>query len=227
VLLHGSRQVRSWLIFDVSQIMKPLAVLAFIFGIASTLAAQSRFVRVQLPLGASVEVPQNWWLLSGDINTTIEAAGEAAVKLAGIDVAPGKKVNLFRANSMPRTTYAAIAVNATDTEFPPEVIRDATKVELKELEEAMAEMMKKTIAVQNLQFLGSLSFERKLISGHVSTVWRYRRSGPNGPVTVVMHRLYVRKKEISFNLSYREAEAALWKPVTEYMSQSIRVEKKG
>ena len=144
-----------------------------------------------------------------------------------MELPPGKKVNLFRANSMPKTTYASIAVNATDSDVAPAEISNATKAELKELEVGMAEMMKKVTAVQNLQFLGSLGLDRRMISGQVATVWRYRRSGPNGPVLVTMHRLYIGKKEISFNLAYREAESVLWKPVIEYMSQSIRVGKKG
>ena len=82
--------------------------------------AQSRFTRIELPLQVSIEVPQNWWILSGDLNTTIEAGGEAAVKLAGLELPPGKMVNLFRANSMPKTTYASIAVNATDSDVPPD-----------------------------------------------------------------------------------------------------------
>jgi hypothetical protein len=207
--------------------MKPALFLLFVCCFATPVVAQSRFTRIELPLQVSIEVPQNWWVLSGDLNTTIEAGGEAAVKLAGLELPPGKRVNLFRANSMPKTTYASIAVNASDSDVQPEIIQNATKAELKELEGAMAEMMTKTIAVQNLQFLGSLGLDRKMISGQVATVWRYRRSGPNGPVLVTMHRLFIGKKEISFNLSYRETESMLWKPVVEYMSQSIRIGKKG
>lgn len=62
--------------------------------VVSTVSAESRFVRFDLPLDVSIEIPQNWWLLSGDLNTTIEAAGEAATKLARINLPSGKKVNL-------------------------------------------------------------------------------------------------------------------------------------
>jgi len=207
-----------------------MRIYAFILAgtlLLSTASAQSRFTRFELPLQVSVEVPQNWWLLSGDINTTIEAAGEAATKLAGFDLPAGKKVNLLRANSMPRSTYASIAVNATDSDISPDEIRAASKSDLKELEQMMAEMMEKGLAVQNLQFLESLGLERRIVSGYVAIVFSYRRTGPNGPVTVSMTRLFVGSKEISFNLSFREAEGQLWKPVIEYMKQSIKVGKKG
>jgi hypothetical protein len=207
--------------------MKTLRFILIALCLASTSLAQSRFARVDLPLQVSVEVPLNWWLLSGDINTTIEAAGEAATKLAGIDLSVGKKVNLFRANSMPRSTYASIAVNATDSDIPPDLIKSATKAELKEIEEMMAEMIRRVLAVQNLQFLKSLGLERMIISGHVTIVFRYRRSSPNGPVVVSLNRLFLGAKEISFNLSYREAEGALWKPIIEYITQSIKVGKNG
>ena len=199
---------------------KALYLLLFSCCLAIPSIAQSRFVRVELPLQVSVEVPQNWWVLSGDLNATVEAGGEAAVKLAGLELPPGRTVNLFRANSMPRSTYASIAVNSKDSDVPPEIIKDATEAELKELEDATVETMKKMTVVQ---FLGSLGLERATISGHIATVFRYRRNGPDGPVVVSMHRLFIGKKEISFNFSYREAEGILWKPIIEYMSQSIRV----
>lgn len=191
----------------------------------STGAAQSRFTRFELPLQVSVEVPRNWWLLTGDINTTIEAAGEAATKLAGIDLPPSRKVNLFRANSMPRSTYAAIAVNATDSDISPDEIRTATAEDLKETEQMMSEMMTKGLAAQNLQFLESLGIEKRTVSGHIALVFSYRRTGPNGPVTVSMTRLYVGSKEISFNFSFRESEGPIWKPIIKYMQQSIKVGK--
>ena len=190
-------------------------------------SAESRFVRFDLPLNVSIEAPQNWWMLSGDINTTIEAAGEAATKLAEIDLPPGEKVNLLRANSMPRSTYASIAVNATDSDISPAEVRSLSKSDLEETELYMAEMMGKVLAAQNLKFLELIRLEKRMVSGHVSIVFDYRRSGPNGPVVVSMTRLFIGSKEISFNLSYREAEGPIWKPIIEYMKKSISVENKG
>lgn len=195
--------------------------------VASTASAESQFVRFDLPLDISIEVPQNWWLLSGDLNTTIETAGEAATKLAGIDLPSGKKVNLLRANSMPRSTYAAIAVNATDSDILPNEVKSATTHDLKELEQMMAENMRRVIMAGNLEFLESLGLQRREVSGHPALVFSYRRSGPNGPVIVSMTRLFVGSKEISFNLSYRESEGQIWKPIIEYMKQSIKVGKNG
>jgi len=125
-------------------------------------SGQSKFRRFDLPLHVSVEVPHNWWLLSGDLNTSIETAGEAVTKLAGLELPAGRKVNLLRANSMPRSTYAAIAVNANDPDIPPAVVESATTEELKGLEQMMASGMRSGLAAQNLTFIESLGLWMEL-----------------------------------------------------------------
>jgi hypothetical protein len=191
----------------------------------SKAGAQSQFTRFELPLQVSVEVPQNWWLLSKDWNTTIQAAGQAAAKLAGLELPVGKKVNLLRANSMPLSTYATIAVNATDSDISPDELSAASRSDLQEMEELIAAQLKASLAPANIQLLEFLGLERRIVSGHVAIVFAYRRSDPKGPVTVSMTRLYLGSKEISFNLSFRDAEGVLWKPIIEYMKQSISVGK--
>jgi len=197
--------------------------LVFSTSLLTAVDAQSRFTRFELPLNVSVEIPENWWLLTGDINTTIQAAGEAATKLANIPIPKGNTVNLLRANSMPRTTYASIAINVNDSDIAPSEVRALSKSDFKEFERYMAETMKKVLPMQNLEFLESMGLESRIISGHVALVFNYRRSGPQGPVIVSTTRLFFGDKELSFNLAHRESEAPLWGVIVEYIKQSIKV----
>ncbi|MBA3805861.1 MAG: hypothetical protein H0X14_09160 [Acidobacteria bacterium] len=191
---------------------------------ASPLPAQdSNFAKLKLPLGVSVEVPKNWRLLDGDINATIETAAEAALNLSGVDLPKGKKVNLFRANSMPTTTYAAIAINATDSELNPDELKNASEAEIRELSSMMSEMMQKSLAAQNLKVIEFYGVRREYVGKHPALVTEYKRSGPQGPVIVQMTRLFLGQKEISLNLSYRESEAQLWKPIIQYIRKSLTV----
>ena len=185
----------------------------------------SRYIRLKLPLKVSVEVPKNWFILSGDVNASIEAAGEALSKLAGYDLPIGSKVNLLRANAMPSTTYASIAVNATEYDISLDELTSLSGMELKALEQQTSLSMRKSFVGQQNEFLEWLGLERKSVSGHAALVFAYRRSGPDGPVTVSMTQLFVGTKIFSFILSYKESEGSLWKPIIEYMRQSIRVEK--
>jgi len=172
-----------------------------------------------------VDVPKNWWIISGDLNTNIETAGEAGMNLAGFDVPSGKKVNLFRANSMPKTTYAGIAVNATDADIAANDILGASAPDLTELTPMMKEMMERSLAQGGLSVIEFYPIEKREIDGQPALFINYKRTGPQGPVIVRMTRLVVGNKEISLNLSYRESESVLWKPIIGYMEKSLRIAK--
>lgn len=184
----------------------------------------TKFTKLRLPLGVSVEVPKNWRILDKETNSTIETSAEASLNLANADLSTGKKVNLFRANSVPQTTYAGIAVNATDSELNPEELKSASDAEIKELTPMMKETMEQSLSGQNLKVLEFYDMRREFVGSHPALVIEYKRSGPQGSVIVQMTRLLLKGKEISLNLSYRESEAQLWKPVVQYIRKSLAVE---
>lgn len=188
-------------------------------------AQDSKFATLSLPLGVRVDVPKNWWILSGDINASIETAGEAAINLIGADLPSGRKTNLFRANSMPKTTYAGIAINASDADIVADDIRGASATDLAELTPMMKEMMQRALSQGGLSVLDFYPIEKRVIDGHPALIVSYRRTGPQGPVIVRMTRLVVGDKEIRLNLSYRESESVLWKPVIGHMEKSLRIQK--
>jgi hypothetical protein len=183
----------------------------------------SRFTLVTLPLAVSIEVPKNWRLIGPDLNTTIEAGGEAATKLAGIEMPRGQKVNLFRANANLPATYAGIAINASDSEMSPADVMAASDAEIAELGPPIREMLEQVFAKQNLRVIRFDGVRREIVDGHPSLVIEYVRSGPGGPVVVQMTRLLIKEKEISLNLSYSQSEAGLWKPIVDYMRGAFRV----
>jgi hypothetical protein len=183
----------------------------------------SRFAVVSLPLGVSIQVPKNWRPFGADLNATIETAGEAATKLAGIEMPAGQKVNLFRANSNPPTTYAGIAINASDSEMSRADVLVATDAEIAELGSTMRQTFEQAFAKQDVQMIRFDGVRREIVDGHPSLVIEYVRSGPQGPVVVQMTRLLIGEKEVSLNLSYRQSEAGLWKPVVAYMRSTFHV----
>ncbi len=190
----------------------------------TTPPSDTKFTKLKLPLGVSVEVPKNWRVFDSETNSTIETVAEASISLANVDINSRKKVNLFRANSVPQTTYAAIAINATDSELNPEDLKSGSDAELKEVAPMMKGMMEQSLSAQNLKLLDFYEVRREFIGSHPALVIEYKRSGPQGPVIVQMTRLLLKNKEISLNLSYRESEAQLWKPVVRYIRQSLAVE---
>ena len=187
------------------------------------IAKDAMFVLVKLPLGVNIEVPKNWRLLDSNSNTTIETAGEAALNLAGINLPTGQKVNLFRANSNPPTTYAGIAINATDSDISPTELLATSEADIRELAPLMHQMFDQGLATQNLRVIQFDGIRREIVDGHPSLVIEYVRSGPKGPVVMQMTRLFIGDKEISLNLSYRQSETDTWKPIVEHMRSTFRV----
>ena len=143
---------------------------------------------------------------------------------AGIELPAGRKVNLFRANSTPRTTYAAISVNARDSEMSADDLLMASEAEIAELGPLMRDMFSKILAVQSTRMIKFDGVRRELVDGHPALVTEYIRTGPKGPVVVQNTVLVVGKKEINLVLSYRQSEADMWKPIVAHMRKSFRVE---
>jgi hypothetical protein len=184
---------------------------------------ESRFADLRLPLGVVVKIPKNWWLLDGHWNTTIETAGEAALNLTSIGLPAGKKVNLFRANSMPKSTYASIAINATDSQIDPTQLRRASEAEIRAMAPEMKQLLQELLATSDLQVIEFYDVRREFISGHPALVIEYLRTGQAGPVVVQLTQPFLGAKEISINLAYRQAERQLWKPVVAYIRKSFAV----
>jgi hypothetical protein len=186
-------------------------------------ARDSKFAKLKLPLGVSVEVPKNWWIFDSDTNSTIETAAEAAMNLSGIELTKGKQVILFRANSMPKTTYAGIAIKLRDSELDPEILKNASEEEIKEFSPEMNQMMQEGLSAAGLKVIEFYGVRRAFVGKHPALVIEYKRSGQKGDVIVQMTRLFLGEKEILLDLSYRESEAQIWKPIVQYIRKSLTV----
>lgn len=182
----------------------------------------SNFAPVTLPRGIELQIPKGWWLLSADHNRVIQTSVEAAMDLSGIGLPDGQETNLIAANSMPRSTYAAVRVDST---IPPSVapsgFASITAADIRELQTEMRQNLQKLLPLQGNQLVEFFGSRIEKISGYPAIVTEYRRTGPKGPVFVQINQVFTSNQEIRINLSYRESEVALWKPVVGKIRQSI------
>ncbi len=211
-----------------------LTLCALILGYLSLLAplasqtaeaqSPSNFVPIKLPRGIDLQIPKGWWLLGADYNQAIQASAEAAMDLSGIGLPRGRETNLIAANSMPRSTYAAVRVDST---IPPSVASSAftsiTATDVRELQTDMRQNLEKILPLQGNQLIEFFGSRIEKISGYPAIVTEYRRTGPKGSVFVQINQIFTANQEIRINLSYRESEVALWKPVMGKIRQSIAV----
>lgn len=184
----------------------------------------SNFASVKLPRGIELQIPKGWWLLGADHNRIIQTAVEAVMDLSGIGLPDGQETNLIAANSMPRSTYAAIRVDST---IPPSVapskFSSFIPADVRELQSDIRQTLQKLLPLQGSQLIEFLGSRIEKISGHPAIVTEYRRTGPKGPVFVQSNQIFTPSQEIRINLSYRESEVALWKPVVGKIRNSIVV----
>ncbi len=185
-------------------------------------AAASNFVEVKLPRGVKMQIPKGWWVLTAEHNQLIDTSAEAALDVSGIGAVEGSDVNLISANSMPRTTYAAVRVDSSTPVYgSPSEISNLTPAELQAFKIDARRNLLKLLPTQGNRLLAFLNYRRVIISGHPTLITDYRRSGPKGPVIVSIVQIFTPNQNISINLSYRESEQAIWKPVIRKMYKSI------
>jgi hypothetical protein len=184
----------------------------------------SHFVTVRLPRGIELQIPRGWWLIGTDLNRLIDMSSGAALDLSGISLAEGQRTNLIAANSMPRSTYASVRVDST---VPPSASASEfltlTTADLAELQKESRANLLKSLPLQGIQLIDFHGVRIDRISGYPSVVTEYRRAGPQGPVIVQINQVFTAAQEIGINLSYRETEIALWKPVIGKIRQSVVV----
>ena len=86
-------------------------------------------------------------------------------------------------------------------------------------------MTQETLSAVGLKVIEFYGVRREFVGGHPALVIEYKRSGQRGAVIVQMTRLYLGgEKEILLDLSYRESEAQIWKPIVQYIRKSLRLE---
>lgn len=144
--------------------------------------------------------------------------------LSGIGLPPGSETNLIAASSMPRSTYAAVRVDSTiPPSLTPSQFAMITAADISELQTDINQNVEKLLPLQGHTLIHFIGVRIDKISGHPAIVTEYRRSGPKGPVFVQVNQVFTARQEIRINLSYREAEVALWKPVVAKIRNSIIV----
>ena len=189
---------------------------------APYIAAESNFVAVKLPRGVELQLPKGWWLLTAEHNQIISTSAEAAMDLSGIKGLEGTMVNLIAANSMPRTTYAAVRVNSTTpVSGPPSEISNMTSADMQAYRTEMQSNLQKLLPQQGNQLMTLFGVRRESISGYPALITDYRRSGPNGPVIVSAVTVFTPSQDLQIILSYRESEQVIWKSVIGKVYQSI------
>ena len=186
-----------------------------------TITAQdpSAFTDVTCLKYFTMKVPKNWWVLGSDLNATINTTVEATAKVIDVTLPPGK-VTIIRANSKPQSIYAGVCVEAVDPLFS---LQEYATLDLSELERKENNQMQRGLAVMGGSILTPCTITKEVFDSIPALVYNHKLRAANGDVHCVeMVVLLFQDKHFLITLGYREPELMVWKPVIQYMRQSIQ-----
>ena len=178
----------------------------------------SQFVSIPLLKDLTIEVPGSWWILGADLDAIIKTTAEATLKLANLPTSEGKRTTLFRANSMPQSTYASIAASVVNSpDMTLEEYNAAGESDLHELAQNIAASTEQA----GITIISRPTAKKETINGIPAIASSYARQGRKGVTRVETIFLFEAGKQFSITLAYRESEGDFWKPVIAHMRQSI------
>ncbi len=183
----------------------------------------SNFVRIPLGRGASIEVPKNWYVLSGNqrvtIDTFVEAKGFRQVEstlnfAANLYDDRGKTMALVNARFYPDNTFVQDQAKQL-TEADVQVI----DVEIRKVAEAPLQ----SLGVRMTRWYAS---KVQVINGLYVYVHEHQHSGVGdaGSTRVRGLRVWASPRSFTVTLSYRERDATIVLPIIDRMASSLRLE---
>ena len=201
---------------------------ALLFGIVLGLVSApgwcaSNFIRVPLGKGASIEVPRNWIVFSGNqritIDTFVEAKGyrqtESSLTFAAnLYDDRGKTMALINARFYP------------DNPITQAEARQVTASDLKEIDVEMKKASEVPLKAMGAKMENWFGSKMQVINGLYVLAHEHQYSivRDNGLTRVRGLRVWRSPRSFTVTISYREREATMLLPIVDYMTNSLRQE---
>lgn len=183
------------------------------------------FQRIQLPYGISLEIPSHWMMLSEESRRNLSLASESILNQAGLEDAADKAERLLAVTSTPSPPGVKIRVSTTAPyQYTQADFAAVSPADLNELRQEFYENLKKMEASGGIKVQEVEMPRVEVLNNQISLVLTYTRSDFYGPSSwqVTQYKVPVSGRLIEFTLSYRQSDAAIWKPIIENIKRSIR-----
>jgi hypothetical protein len=189
----------------------------------SPVEGASNFVRVPLGKGASIEVPKNWVVLSGNQRTTIDTFVEAK------GYRQTESTLSFAANLYDDRGKTVALVNARfypDNPITQTEARQVTPADLREIDVQMRKVAEAPLKAMGVKMLNWYGSKMQVINGLYVLVHEHQHSGAGdaGVTRVRGLRVWRSPRSFTVTLSYRERDAVMLLPIIDYMTNSLRQE---
>jgi len=201
-----------------------LLLSALLLGAVTTqVLGASNFVRVPLSNGASIEIPKNWIVLSGNVRTTIETFVEAkgyrqtesSLKFAAnLYDDHGKTLALLNVFFYPDNPITQVEA------------RQVTPTDLKGIDVEMRKSFEAPLRAMGVKMLNWYGSKMQVINGLHVLVHEHQHSGVGdaGVTRVRGLRVWRSPRSFTVTLSYQERGATILLPIIDFMTNSLRQE---
>jgi hypothetical protein len=186
-------------------------------------AAESRFLKIRLAHGISLELPRSWYVFDAQMKELLLTHVEALLDLS--QKTASETGFLLLARSLPLETYATVNITVTKNSLIPSQVANWSSGQLSSYSSALRADIQQGFELQGNKIVEWLGTGTETINNQTVLITRYRRSLKGGPIVYVeLYQFPTGRDLIGFTSSYRESEWALWKSVVLRIRSSFRIQ---
>lgn len=201
-------------------------------GTSGLCHAQDSGAFAKLDFGGNtyIEVPRNWTYLDENLRKHLNTGGEAVARLAGITPNPGENVILVASNAYTsfRTPSATLRLSVRRGDGPTQVemrqLAKLPKMELVQLLTSVAEETRRAmIGIDGVKSIKTVDTRVATNQEIVCMFFAFETDTSDGAKLSQTYVCPLGNRSVKLSTSYRKSEAMLFRPVIEYVWQSLRV----
>ena len=208
-----------------------LVLLFCLFGTNGLSRAQgSAFAKLDFGGNTYIDVPRNWTYLDESLRKHLNVAGEAVTRLAGNAPNPGENIVLIAGNAYTsfRTPSATLRLSVRRGEGPTQAdMREVAKMPKTALAQMLAPVAEETrrvmIGIDGIRNAKAVDTRVKINQGLICMFFEFETDASDGVKFSQTYVCPLGNRSVKLSTSYRKSEAAMFRPVIEYVSESLRV----
>lgn len=190
----------------------------------------SSFAKLDFGETIFIDIPRNWTYLDENLKRHLNTGGEAVARLAGITPNPGENVILVAANAFTsfRTPSATLRLSVRRGDGPSQAdVREISRMSKAELSQFLAPIVEETqktmIGVDGVKSANPLRASVVSNKSLSCMFFEFETETIDGTKVSQTYVCPMATNAVKLSTSYRKSEAAMFRPVTQYVWQSLNV----
>lgn len=206
----------------------PFRVMAGLLLSMVAYAQGGGFAKLDFGGNISIEVPRNWSFLDSNLRRHLDTRGEAIARLAGITPNPGENVILVAGNAFTsfHTPSATLRLSVRQGSGPSQAdMREIARLPAAEvlnlLKPVADETRRAMIGVEGVKNARSLDARVVTNKSLICMMFEFETDTTDGLKVSQTYICPIAAKSVKLSTSYRKSEASMFRPITEYVWESL------